>query len=343
MGGHVQLDLSYATILVNGIEVRIDREPRSSCIIEEVDPAQMTCFFHMDMDNFHISIAKPTMSNTKQIEMHAKENKNMIWQMYFDGTCSKDGNGVGVVFISPNGKSFKYSFLLAFECTNNIAEYEDLLLGLRIANAHGIKMLIVYGDSELIISQVKNKFATNNSKLRHYWNEIWDSIEFFDAFAINWTERSKNILADFMANLAIKHNDIPFDEITQVEVKTRLTVPDNIKKWKFFYDDRDLLKFLICEDQYEDQKIDLTTYVENQDGKDTLFGKEILQLKSNKIPKGLVVLERIFDNQDRADLKSNPVTQEDIEKINLGSEHNPREVFIGKRLTPKIRTALIIF
>lgn len=34
-----------------------------------------------------------------------------------------------------------------------------------------------------------------------------------------------------MASLAVKHNDIPFDDITQVEIKTRLAVSDNIKNW----------------------------------------------------------------------------------------------------------------
>lgn len=52
VGGHVQLDLSYATIPMKGIEVRINKEPRSPYLIEEVDPDEMTCFCHSDMDNF---------------------------------------------------------------------------------------------------------------------------------------------------------------------------------------------------------------------------------------------------------------------------------------------------
>lgn len=44
--------------------------------------------------------------------------------MFFDGACSKDGNGAGVIFVFPEGKTFRYSFLLSFECTNNIVEYE---------------------------------------------------------------------------------------------------------------------------------------------------------------------------------------------------------------------------
>lgn len=54
---------------------------------------------------------------------------------------------IGVFFIAPSGKTFKYSFLLSFECTNNIAKYEALMLGLNLAIKHGIKLLSAFGDS----------------------------------------------------------------------------------------------------------------------------------------------------------------------------------------------------
>lgn len=59
VGGHVQLDLSYATIPVKGVNVRINREPRSFYLIEEVDPNETTCFLQTDIDNFQVSISKP--------------------------------------------------------------------------------------------------------------------------------------------------------------------------------------------------------------------------------------------------------------------------------------------
>ncbi|KAH9298163.1 hypothetical protein KI387_029845, partial [Taxus chinensis] len=55
------------------------------------------------------------------------------WNLMFDGACSNFGNGVSIVLISPDKKEFNFSFKLQFECTNNIAEYEALLLGLRIS------------------------------------------------------------------------------------------------------------------------------------------------------------------------------------------------------------------
>ena len=61
-------------------------------------------FCHSDMDNFQVSITKPTSKTINPISIHAKEDCNNIWQMFFDGACSKEGNGVGVIFISPSSK-----------------------------------------------------------------------------------------------------------------------------------------------------------------------------------------------------------------------------------------------
>ena len=59
--------------------------------------------------------------------------------MNFDGDHSRAGKGVGVVITSPKGQTFNFAFRLEFEATNNVAEYEALLLGLEIAKDMGIK------------------------------------------------------------------------------------------------------------------------------------------------------------------------------------------------------------
>lgn len=56
---------------------------------------------------------------------------NVLWTLYFDEAISKEGARVGVLLKSPSGNTFKFSFTLLFPCTNNVAEYEALLIGLR--------------------------------------------------------------------------------------------------------------------------------------------------------------------------------------------------------------------
>ncbi|HEX4849368.1 MAG TPA: hypothetical protein VFV08_01115 [Puia sp.] len=148
-------------------------------------------------------------------------------------------------------------------------------------------------------------------------------------------------MADFLANVAIRLDDITLSGVTDIEVKIRPAIPENICSWQVFNDDRDLLKFLHCIDEYENQEIDFHAFVETIDGKETLVGKEIIQLKTNKIPRGLVALERVFDSRDKMVTRTSPTNKEDLEEINLGTSQAPQKVYIGKQLKPHIRSMLI--
>jgi hypothetical protein len=61
------------------------------------------------------------------------------WVMYFDGSYTLKGAGVGVVLIPPEGDMLKYEIQIEFSATNNIAEYEGLVTGLRLAKELGIR------------------------------------------------------------------------------------------------------------------------------------------------------------------------------------------------------------
>jgi ribonuclease HI len=85
--------------------------------------------------------------------------------MYFDGSLKLRGGGAGVLFISPIGEQLKYVFQILFEVSNNEAEYEALLHGLRMAASLDIKRLLIYGNSVLVIQQVKK----NGISIRTPW------------------------------------------------------------------------------------------------------------------------------------------------------------------------------
>ena len=71
--------------------------------------------------------------------------------MFFYGASSKEGVGVGVVFIYPTQEIISLSYKIEFEATNNVAEYEALVLGLQAAKDMGIEEITVFGDFELIV------------------------------------------------------------------------------------------------------------------------------------------------------------------------------------------------
>jgi len=88
--------------------------------------------------------------------------------MYFDGSLMKKGTGVGLVFISPLGVRMRYAIRIHFLVSNNVAEYEALINGLRIAIELGIRWLDVRGDSQLVIDQVMKESSYHNTKMAAY-------------------------------------------------------------------------------------------------------------------------------------------------------------------------------
>ena len=85
------------------------------------------------------------------------------WVMYFDGAFSLQGAGAGVLLVAPTGEHLKYVIQMHFPremSTNNTAEYEGLLAGLRIAADLGVKKLIVRGDSQLVVRQVNKDYQS---------------------------------------------------------------------------------------------------------------------------------------------------------------------------------------
>jgi hypothetical protein len=84
------------------------------------------------------------------------------WTLFFDGSSRKLGAGVGVVLLALHGDQIKYMVHLDFMATNNMTEYEALLFGLSTTLSLGVRQLLIKGDSQLIIKQVKGDCSCND-------------------------------------------------------------------------------------------------------------------------------------------------------------------------------------
>jgi ribonuclease HI len=91
--------------------------------------------------------------------------------MYFDGSKRVQGVGAGVVLISPQGDKLKYVLRMSFpRASNNEAEYEALLHGMKMAKACGATRLKIFGDSNLIVQQVINRCDAISDNMTAYRN-----------------------------------------------------------------------------------------------------------------------------------------------------------------------------
>jgi hypothetical protein len=164
------MDLTYATIpTLDGNTFKLNRELERRYHVEDLrNPRNELKYREDDLGNYVI------LSNSiLPLEEEIKEDRvDEIWHMHFDGAFSRAGKGAGIVIQSPNGQEFKFAYLLEFDATNNVVEYEALLFGLEVCNDMGVKCLNIKGDSNLVIQQLKNKFACKSERLKKYRNAI---------------------------------------------------------------------------------------------------------------------------------------------------------------------------
>ena len=122
--------------------------------------------------------------------------------MYFDGAARQDGAGAGVVLISPEKHILPYSFALTQLSSNNVAEYQELVLGLQMTLEMGIKDFDVYGDSQLVINQLLEEYKVKKEDLIPYHTLACQVLDRLDTIKLQHISRSANKMADALANLA---------------------------------------------------------------------------------------------------------------------------------------------
>jgi ribonuclease HI len=111
--------------------------------------------------------------------------------------------GAGAVVMDENGRVLKRLGRFLGKQTNNVAEYEGLLLGLRWALAHGAREVEVRSDSQLLIRQLQGSYAVKNEVLRRLHGEALALLRAFDKHELSHVPREENAAADEMSNRAI--------------------------------------------------------------------------------------------------------------------------------------------
>lgn len=126
-------------------------------------------------------------------------------KLYSDGACRGNPGvgGAGAVITDAEGSVIWEGKEYLGHCTNNIAEYKALILGLKGALAEGYKDLEVYLDSELLANQINGSYRVKNENLKILMNEVRGLLTSFDTIQVKHVLRSSNSHADRLANLAI--------------------------------------------------------------------------------------------------------------------------------------------
>jgi ribonuclease HI len=134
-----------------------------------------------------------------------------LWTMYFDGSLMKTRAGAGLLFVSSLRKHLCYVIRLHFLASNNVAEYEALVNGLRIAVELGVRCLDARGDLQLIIDQVMKNSHYCDRRMEAYCDEVRRLENKFYGLELNHIARRYNETADELAKIASGRTTVPPD------------------------------------------------------------------------------------------------------------------------------------
>ncbi|GJY36399.1 reverse transcriptase domain-containing protein, partial [Tanacetum coccineum] len=112
------------------------------------------------------------------------------------------GSGAGLILTNLEGVKFSYAMRFRFEATNNEAEYEALIAGIRIAEQMGVKNLQANVDSRLVANQVNGSYIAKESGMVQYLKKVKTLASTFKEFSIRQLPRSENKKADALSKIA---------------------------------------------------------------------------------------------------------------------------------------------
>ena len=125
------------------------------------------------------------------------------WMIQTNGSSAQKRGGVGVIITTPNGEILKYGVRLIFPATNNEAEYEGILTGLRLGKALEVKNLLIQSDSKLMVKQIKGEYEAKEERMQKYLRLTRLLMREFDEVEFVQVPRNQNTLANEILKLAL--------------------------------------------------------------------------------------------------------------------------------------------
>src|SRR4051812_26389043 len=131
------------------------------------------------------------------------------WRMHFDGSKMKNGLGAGVVLTSPRGDQLQYVLQIHFAASNNVAKYEALVHGIKLAKEIGIRNIECFGDSDLVVQQCTGTWDAKDANMASYRFLVQQINGYFEGCKFHHVPRANNEAADALSKLGSTRQAIP--------------------------------------------------------------------------------------------------------------------------------------
>ncbi|XP_074342688.1 uncharacterized protein LOC141680330 [Apium graveolens] len=154
------------------------------------------------------------------------ENSAPWWSLFVDGASYGDGAGAGIELISPETHKIRRATHLAFHATNNDAEYEALINGLKLALEMKVGNLNVFSDSMIVVYQINGGYQTKGSRTELYLKCAQRIIARFNEVMLELIPRGQNEGADELAKLG-SHREATLLGVVPLDIQRQPSVPEH--------------------------------------------------------------------------------------------------------------------
>ncbi|XP_022851528.1 uncharacterized protein LOC111373252 [Olea europaea var. sylvestris] len=146
------------------------------------------------------------------------------WEIFVDGASNSSGSGAGIIIISPDKiTEVQCALRFEFEATNNEAEYEAVVITLKLARNLELEHIRVFSDSQLVVGQIEGSFEGKDEKISSYCLKVHDLQRQFTSCEILKIARADNSKADALSRLVFMRID-GLDRTVNIKIVTESSI-----------------------------------------------------------------------------------------------------------------------
>jgi ribonuclease HI len=225
--------ISYAVVMAScklrhyeAFKVRVTSDRGLGELFRNPEASVRIAKWTAELSGYHITFEPRTAIKSQvladfivdwtRLTRQQEEPPENVWTIHCDDAWCHAGADVAAIITSPTGIKHRYAARLSFalesdRCTNNIAEYEAVILGLRKLRALGVTTCIVKTDSKVVASQVEKEYSAKDPALMQYLTAVRSLERQFKGFTLQHVDRARNEEADALAKAAARGKTLPSD------------------------------------------------------------------------------------------------------------------------------------
>jgi ribonuclease HI len=144
------------------------------------------------------------------------------WTMFFDGSSCGVGAGIRIVLISPQGANYEFSIPIEKTSTNNQAEYQVVLKGIKLLREVNAEVVEIFGYSQLVINQLAGEYECKDDILRVYHEEWLQLLREFKIVKLEHIPKIHNNEANRLAQGASGYRPILTEELSAEDWRKKI-------------------------------------------------------------------------------------------------------------------------